>query len=110
MALGNGDLVQKSNPLRARLASYLALLLLALVSVNDGFAQIQIVNCNAPVQSRKRGIAVNSNMSAADFQALCARRIVVLRLGYKQLDRAVGCGDELHPGGLEQLFRLSKHH
>ena len=70
MALGNGDLVQKSNPLRARLASYLALLLLALVSVNDGFAQIQIVNCNAPVQSRKRGIAVNSNMSAADFQAL----------------------------------------
>src|SRR5208282_2948751 len=33
MALRTGDLVHKSNPLRARLASYLALLLLALVSV-----------------------------------------------------------------------------
>jgi hypothetical protein len=69
MALRNTDQIHKSNPLRARLASYLALLLLALVSVNDGFAQIQIVNCDAPVQSSKRGIAVNS-MSAADFEAL----------------------------------------
>jgi hypothetical protein len=44
-------------------------LLLTLVLANDALAQIQIVNCDAPVQSRKRGIAVNS-MSAADFQAL----------------------------------------
>ena len=70
MVLQNGEQVHKSNTLRARLASYLAFLLLALVSVNDVFAQIQIVNCDAPVQSRKRGIAVNSNMSVADFQAL----------------------------------------
>jgi hypothetical protein len=69
MSLRNGDQVHKSNPLRVRLASYLAFLLLALVSVSDGLAQIQIVNCDAPVQSRKRGIAVNS-MSAADFQAV----------------------------------------
>src|SRR5208282_5360566 len=69
MALRNDDQVHKSSPLRARLASYLALLLLALVSVNDVFAQIQIVNCNAQVQSRKRGIAVNT-MSAADFEAV----------------------------------------
>ena len=69
MARRNADQVHKSNPLRARLASYLAFLLLALVSVNDGLAQIQIVNCDAQVQSRKRGIAVNS-MSAADFEAV----------------------------------------
>jgi hypothetical protein len=69
MSRRSADRVHKSNPLRARLASYLAFLLLALVSVNDGFAQIQIVNCDAPVQSRKRGIAVNS-MSAADFEAV----------------------------------------
>ena len=55
--------------MHGRLASRAALLLLALVLVNDAFAQIQIVNCDAQVQSRKRGIAVNS-LSAADFQAL----------------------------------------
>jgi len=32
-------------------------------------AQTRIVNCDAPVQSRKHGIGVNT-MSAADFQAL----------------------------------------
>jgi hypothetical protein len=69
MTLRNADRANKSNPLRVRLASYLAFLLLALVPVNDGFAQIQIVNCDAPVQSRKRGIPVNS-MSAADFEAV----------------------------------------
>jgi Glycosyl hydrolase catalytic core/F5/8 type C domain/Carbohydrate binding module (family 6) len=58
------------NSLHSGLASYLTFLLLALVSVSDAFAQIQIVNCDAVVQSRKRGIAINSNMSAADFQAL----------------------------------------
>jgi Glycosyl hydrolase catalytic core/F5/8 type C domain/Carbohydrate binding module (family 6) len=55
--------------MRGRLASRAALLVLALVLVNDAFAQVQIVNCNAPVQSRKRGIAVNT-LSTADFQAL----------------------------------------
>jgi hypothetical protein len=69
MALRNAFQAYKSTPARARLASYLAFLLLALVSVNDGFAQIQIVNCDAPVQSRKRGIPVSS-MSAADFEAV----------------------------------------
>jgi len=43
--------------------------LLAALLVNEGLAQVQIVNCDAPVQSRKRGIGVNS-MSAADFRAL----------------------------------------
>ena len=69
MTLRNADRGYKSNPLHPRLASYLAFLLLALVCVNDGFAQIQIVNCDAPVQSRKRGIACNT-MSAADFEAI----------------------------------------
>jgi hypothetical protein len=61
--------VNRSLTIRDRLASYFAFLLLALVFVNEGFAQIQIVNCDAPVQSRKRGIGVNS-MSDADFRAL----------------------------------------
>jgi hypothetical protein len=60
-----------SNPLslRRRLASHLAFLLLVLVLGNEGLAQVRIVNCDAQVQSRKRGIAVNS-MSAADFEAV----------------------------------------
>jgi len=70
LVLRNPDPINRPFSLRRRLASPAALLLLALVSANDAFAQIQIVNCDAPVQSRKRGIAVNSNMSAADFQAL----------------------------------------
>jgi hypothetical protein len=48
----------------------LALLLLALIPFSQAPAQTQIVNCDAPVQSRKRGIGVNSNMSDADFRAL----------------------------------------
>ncbi|HTR41511.1 MAG TPA: glycosyl hydrolase, partial [Pseudomonadales bacterium] len=43
--------------------------LLAMVIASDGLAQVQIVNCDAPVQSRKRGIAVNT-LSPADFQVL----------------------------------------
>jgi len=70
MVLRNPDSVRQPFSMRGRLASRAALLLLALVVVNDVAAQVQIVNCDAPVQSRKRGIAVNSNMSAADFQAL----------------------------------------
>jgi hypothetical protein len=47
----------------------LGLLLLALTFSGQVLAQTQIVNCDAQVQSRKRGIAANS-MSAADFEAV----------------------------------------
>ena len=63
------ELINKPLSMRRRCTSRLAFLLLALVLVDDGLAQIQIVNCDAPVQSRKRGIAVNT-LSTADFQAL----------------------------------------
>jgi hypothetical protein len=56
-------------PTRAGLAFQAAVLLIRLVSLSDALAQVQIVNCDAQVQSRKRGIAVNS-MSAADFEAV----------------------------------------
>ncbi len=46
-----------------------ALLFLLLAFSSQTFAQPQIVNCDAPVQSRKRGIATTS-MSEADFRAL----------------------------------------
>ncbi len=69
MVLRNTIQANKLFPKRHRLAWCLAFLLLAVVSVNDVLAQVQIVNCDAPVQSRKRGIAVNS-MSAADFEAV----------------------------------------
>ena len=52
-----------------RLALWLGLLLLALDFTGQALAQTRIVNCDAPVQSRKRGIGVNT-MSAADFRAL----------------------------------------
>ena len=68
MANWNGVRVARSFPIRARLAPYLAFLL-TLVLVDAGFAQIQVVNCDAPVQSRKRGTGVNS-LSDADFRAL----------------------------------------
>jgi hypothetical protein len=55
--------------MRGRLASHAVFLLLALVLADEGLAQVKIVNCDAPVQSRKRGIAANS-MSAADFEAV----------------------------------------
>ncbi len=60
----------KPFPTIGRLVSSLGLVLLAFDFSSQVLAQTQIVNCDAPVQSRKRGIAVNSNMSAADFQAL----------------------------------------
>jgi hypothetical protein len=56
-------------PARGRLVLWTALLWLAFDFSGQVLAQTQIVNCDAPVQSRKRGIAVNT-MSAADFQAL----------------------------------------
>ena len=66
----NADQGNQSHPTRGRLVSCLGLVLLAFAFSGEVLAQTQIVNCNAPVQSRKRGIAVNSNMSAADFQAV----------------------------------------
>ena len=56
-------------PARSRLALWMALLWLAFDFSGQVLAQIQIVNCDTPVQSRKRGIAVNT-MSAADFVAV----------------------------------------
>jgi hypothetical protein len=44
-------------------------LLLEFIFAVPALAQIQIVNCNAQIQSPKRGIPVNT-MSAADFQAV----------------------------------------
>ena len=69
MALRNAGQVNKSLPTRGRLVSCLTLLLLASVFSSQVLAQTQIVNCDAPVQSRKRGIAVNS-LSDSDFRAL----------------------------------------
>jgi hypothetical protein len=46
-----------------------AFLVLTALLANEGFAQVQIVNADAPVQSRKRGIATTS-MSDADFRAV----------------------------------------
>jgi hypothetical protein len=62
--------VNKSFPVACgRLISYITVLLLASVFSSQVLAQTQIVNCDAPVQSRKRGIAVNS-LSDSDFRAL----------------------------------------
>ncbi len=61
--------INKPLSLHGRLASHRVFLLLWLLLVNEGLAQVNIVNCDAQVQSRKRGIAVNS-MSAADFEAV----------------------------------------
>ena len=69
IALRNADPAGKPFAARGRLTSRLAFLLLTLVLANEVAAQVQIVNCDAPVQSRKRGIAVNT-LSTADFQAL----------------------------------------
>ena len=69
MARRNAGQVNKPFPTRDRLVLCLALLLLAFVFSSQVFAQTQIVNCDAPVQSRKRGLGVNS-LSDADFRAL----------------------------------------
>jgi len=66
----NINRIEKTFPKNSCLTSQIVLLLMVLFPAGDALAQVQIVNCDAPVQSRKRGIAVNSNMSAADFQAL----------------------------------------
>src|SRR5215475_12430882 len=54
---------------RNRRAMSIALLLWGFILASQARAQIQIVNCNAQIQSPKRGIPVNT-MSAADFQAV----------------------------------------
>jgi hypothetical protein len=69
MARRNANPGNQSCPTRGRLVSCLGLVLLAFVFSGEILAQTQIVNCDAPVQSRKRGIGVNS-LSAADFEAL----------------------------------------
>ena len=69
MARRNANQGNQSYPTRGRLISCLGLVLLAFVFSGEVLAQTQIVNCDAQVQSRKRGIAVNS-MSAADFEAV----------------------------------------
>ena len=62
--------VKNSFPTHGRLVSgFFALLLLTFVFSDQVLAQIQIVACNAPVQSPKRGIACNT-MTAADFEAI----------------------------------------
>jgi len=61
---------EKIFPKPGRLAlNFFALMLLMCVFSDQVFAQIQIVSCDAQLQSRKRGIAANT-MSAADFRAL----------------------------------------
>ena len=69
MARRNGDQGNQSYPTHSRLVSCLGLVLLAFAFSSQVLADTQIVNCDAQVQSRKRGIAVNS-MSAADFEAV----------------------------------------
>lgn len=69
MARRNADQGNQSYPTRGRLVSCLGLVLLAFVFSGQVLAQTQIVNCDAQVQSRKRGLGVNS-LSDADFRAL----------------------------------------
>jgi len=70
--------VRRRNGLtRASKTSLLTLLLLASVLSSSAPAQIQIVNCADPVQSRKRGIPANS-LSAADFRAPLRERLRLL--------------------------------
>ena len=69
MARRNADQGNQSYPTRGRLVSGLGLVLLAFVFSGQVLAQTQIVNCDAQVQSRKRGMGVNS-LSDADFRAL----------------------------------------
>jgi hypothetical protein len=52
-----------------KLVLFFALLLVGFAFTSPVAAQIQIVNCDAQIQSAKRGIPVNT-MSAADFQAV----------------------------------------
>jgi hypothetical protein len=63
------DMARQALPARSQWAWVFALFLLIFIFAGQTAAQIQIVNCNAQIQSPKRGIPVNT-MSAADFQAV----------------------------------------
>jgi hypothetical protein len=65
----NAKQINKSYPTIGRLVFRFGLVLLALIFCGQVLAQTQIVNCDAPVQSRKRGLGVSS-LSDADFRAL----------------------------------------
>ncbi len=67
--VGTVGVHRRSALTRVSKTSLLVLLLLASVLSSSVLAQIQIVNCADPVQSRKRGIPANS-LSAADFRIL----------------------------------------
>ena len=69
LASPNTGRPKQSHPLRRRLALWFGLGLLGMVFSGSVLAQTQIVNCDAPVQSRKRGLGVNS-LSDLDFRAL----------------------------------------
>ena len=69
LASPNTGRSKRSNPLPGRLVFWLGLGLLELALSGPVLAQPQIVNCDAQVQSRKRGLGVNS-LSDADFRAL----------------------------------------
>ena len=69
MTRRNAGQVNGSYPTCGRLVSCLGLVLLAFDFSSQVLAQTQIVNCDALVQSRKRGIGVNA-MSPADFEAV----------------------------------------
>ena len=99
--------VNKPFPTWGRLVSCLGLVLLSFDFSCQILAQTQIVNCDAPVQSRKRGIAVNSNMSAADFQALNPGVSWFYDWGVNTLVATDQCVDGVHPDGLEWRFEFS---
>ena len=101
----NPDQPDTSHPTNGRWVSWLGLVLLSLAFSSEVLAQTQIVNCDAQVQSRKRGIAVNS-MSAADFEAVAPGVSWYYNWG-TTLDRARQCDDGFHPDGLERRRRLS---
>jgi hypothetical protein len=65
----NANQVSESSPTLGRLALRFGLVLLALIFSGQVLAETQIVDCDAPVQSRKRGLGVNT-LSDADFRAL----------------------------------------
>src|ERR1700690_4577112 len=68
-AARNAVLMNNSYLPRGRMIRCLSRALLGFALSGQVLAQTQIVNCDAPVQSRKRGLGVNS-LSDLDFRAL----------------------------------------
>jgi len=60
---------RKAGRANGRLGHWLGLMVLALACSGQVLAQTQIVSCDAPVQSRKRGLGASS-LSDPDFRAL----------------------------------------